>query len=149
MDWRLKEFHEISAGLLYRLIQARVDVFVVEQACVYRELDDLDLKAYHLYAEVEEEIVAYLRILPPGLSYETEVSIGRVLVMPKWRQSGLAREMITEALDFIEKEIPEIDIKIQAQAYLQGFYHSFGFKVISDLYDDEGIPHIDMLLSGK
>ncbi|MDQ0339685.1 ElaA protein [Caldalkalibacillus uzonensis] len=145
MSWTLKRFEELSTYELYRILQERVKIFVVEQECPYPEIDGHDLKAYHLYKEDNEEIAAYLRILPPHTVYP-EASIGRVIVKKEHRGKGYAKEMLVQAINFIHRELGESTIKIQAQHYLEQFYGSFGFKTISDVYLEDGIPHVDMLL---
>ena len=99
-----------------------------------------------MYIEENDEIIAYLRILPPGVSYE-ELSIGRVLVKKEHRRKKLGQQLMAFALQFIQTELNETTIKIQAQAYLHNFYASFGFQAISEIYLDDNIPHIDMLLT--
>ncbi len=145
MEWKLKTFNELTTNELYSILRERVDVFVVEQQCAYRELDDFDQVSYHLYACNENEIVAYARILPSGTAHE-ELSIGRVLVKGSYRGRGLATELMTRALEFISEELKEKYVKLQAQEYLLPFYGSLGFTTISEVYLDEGIPHADMLL---
>lgn len=143
MQWFKKSFHEIPIDELYQIIKARVDVFVVEQACPYEELDNCDQEAIHLFLKVNNEIAAYLRTLPKGRTFP-EVSIGRVLVVKKYRGHGYAKMIMQQAIDFIAEEWQETTIKIQAQTYLQSFYESFGFQQISPAYLEDGIPHIDM-----
>ena len=145
MVFTLKTFDELTTTELYNILKERTAVFVVEQQCPYPEVDGKDLQSYHLYKEENGEILAYLRILPPGVSY-TELSIGRVLVKKEYRGQRLAQELMTEALHFIHEELKETTVKIQAQDYLRNFYASFGFEPISDTYLDDGIPHVDMLL---
>jgi ElaA protein len=145
MEWHIKTFDQLSADELYRILQLRVDVFVVEQECAYRELDGHDRSAFHLYAAAGNEIAAYARILPPGTVYR-ELSIGRVLVHNAFRRQGLATELVKRALKFVQDDAKESTVKIQAQEYLTDFYRSFGFKPVSEVYMDEGIPHVDMIL---
>jgi ElaA protein len=142
--FKIKNFDEISSIELYKILKARNEVFVVEQDCVYQDCDDKDLKSYHLFLEEEEKVIAYLRILPKGLSYD-EISIGRVLVIKESRGRGLAQKMIVEAIKFIENELNETKIKISAQAYLEKFYKQHGFITVSDVYLEDGIPHIEMI----
>lgn len=142
--FKIKSFDEISSIELYKILKARNEVFVVEQDCVYQDCDDKDLKSYHLFLEEEEKVIAYLRILPKGLSYD-EISIGRVLVIKESRGRGLAQKMIVEAIKFIENELNETKIKISAQAYLEKFYKQHGFITVSDVYLEDGIPHIEMI----
>ena len=145
MNFKLKTFNELTNTELYNILQERTNVFVVEQKCPYPEVDGKDVQSYHLYKEQDGEIVAYLRILPPGVSY-AELSIGRVLVKKEYRGQRLAHELMARALQFIEDELNETTVKIQAQDYLRNFYSSFGFEAISEVYLDDGIPHVDMLL---
>ncbi|RKQ12092.1 GNAT family N-acetyltransferase [Ureibacillus endophyticus] len=145
MNFQLKTFNELTTTELYNILKERTDVFVVEQNCPYPEVDGKDLQSYHLFKEENGEIIAYLRILPPGVSYP-ELSIGRVLVKEDYRGQKLAQQMMEQALSYITSELKETTVKIQAQHYLEDFYRSFGFEVISEVYLEDGIPHIDMLL---
>lgn len=148
MQWHLKSFEQLSGDEVYRILQARVSVFMLEQNCLYPEIDGKDGQSHHLFAEQNGQIAAYCRLLPPGLSYP-QASIGRVLVADDFRGGGLARELMTRAIAFLVEELGEREIKIQAQHYLENFYGSFGFRAISDVYPEDGIPHVDMLLSDK
>lgn len=148
MDWHIKTFEELTNNELYGLLKARVDVFIVEQECAYQEIDNIDQKAIHYFAEVDGEIAALVRILPRNTTYE-EVAIGRVLVVEKFRGTGLAKELMNRAISFVQEEWKEEEIKIQAQTYLQSFYESLGFKQVSVVYEEDEIPHIDMLLQMK
>ncbi|WP_188456103.1 GNAT family N-acetyltransferase [Virgibacillus oceani] len=148
MNWYIKSFQEFSADELYQIIKARVDVFVVEQACPYYELDNHDQRSIHYYLKVDNEIAAYVRIVPKESKYP-EVSIGRVLVSEKFRGQGYAKEIMQRAIEYIFEEWNENKIKIQAQEYLKKFYSSFGFRQISDSYLEDNIPHIDMILEKK
>lgn len=144
MNWDIKKFDELTVNELYSILKERVDVFVVEQTCPYPECDGKDIKCFHLFAKENDEIIAYLRILPPGVSYD-ETGIGRVLVKDKHRGKGLAIEMMNRAIKFIQEEMKFKKIKISAQQYLIDFYGSFGFKISSEGYLEDGIPHIDMI----
>ncbi|SHG08677.1 GNAT family N-acetyltransferase [Ornithinibacillus halophilus] len=145
MEWNIKKFTDLSNKEMYELLKARVDVFVVEQNCPYPELDNLDQQSIHYFLKVDGEIAANVRLLPKGLKYEEAASIGRVLVVEKFRGNGFAHEIMKRAIRFIEDEWNEECIKIQAQEYLNDFYGSHGFDRISDTYLEDGIPHIDML----
>ncbi|HLR16073.1 MAG TPA: GNAT family N-acetyltransferase [Bacillota bacterium] len=148
MNWHMKRFSELTNEELYGLLKARVDVFVVEQECPYEDIDNLDQQAMHYFAEHDGEIAATVRILPRKTTYE-EVAIGRVLVVKKFRGQGLARKIMQQAITFIHEEWKEKEIKLQAQTYLQSFYESLGFKQVSEVYEEDEIPHIDMLLTIK
>ncbi|HHP1041587.1 GNAT family N-acetyltransferase [Bacillus thuringiensis] len=145
MGWNLKKFDELTNIELYNLLKERTLVFVVEQNCPYPEVDGKDPFSYHLFKENNGEIIAYLRIVPAGVSYQ-EISIGRVFVKKEYRGQGIAEELLKKGLDFIQNELKEKTVKIQAQDYLRKFYSSFGFQTISETYLEDNIPHIDMVL---
>ena len=148
IQWQIKAFSELDSVTLYRLLKLRVDIFVVEQACPYPELDNKDLaaEALHLLGYREQELVAYARILPPGLSYP-QASIGRVAVAQVARGGGLARELMARAIAAAQQAWPQAGIQIGAQQYLQRFYQSMGFETVSEVYLEDGIPHLDMVFS--
>lgn len=145
MKWSLKSFNDLSVEELYRILKARVDVFVVEQACAYPEIDNYDQQSMHLFLQNKEEIIAYVRVLPKNIKYE-EASIGRVLVVKEHRGHGYAEKIMERAINYIMTDCGEDTIKIQAQYYLNDFYSSLGFDQITDVYLEDDIPHIDMLL---
>lgn len=144
IHWHTKAFDELTTDELYEIMQLRVNVFVVEQNCPYPELDGKDKSCLHLYATSGQQIVAYARIVPPGLSYP-QISIGRVITHPDFRKEGLGKQLIGHAIDKIEEEFGIQDIQIGAQCYLNTFYQSFGFKPVSEQYLEDGIPHVDMI----
>lgn len=148
METTIKPFLDLSLEELYDILALRTDVFVVEQECPYPEVDGRDKDCQHVQVREGDELVAYLRILPRGLSFE-EVSIGRVLVKQGHRSKGLARPMMQAAMDFILTEWKEGAIRISAQTYLEAFYASFGFEPVSEPYLEDGIPHLDMLYTAK
>ena len=141
MQLVIKKFDELSTTELYKILQLRVDVFVVEQNCPYPELDDKDQNAYHIYLQEKDEIQAYLRVLAPGVSFE-EASIGRVIA--KKRRCGLGSKILAEAIKLAE-EVFETDIRIEAQTYAVPFYKNFDFIVVSEEFLEDGIPHVQML----
>lgn len=148
MKWYIKKFEELTIDELYNILKERVDVFVVEQKCPYPECDGKDKSSYHMYAKDEnDEIIAYLRIPLSGISYE-EISIGRVLVRKDHRGKGLGREMLIKAISFIESELGENVIRIEAQEYLIDFYKSLGFVQVSKVFLEDNIPHVKMVYSG-
>ncbi|XXF81693.1 GNAT family N-acetyltransferase [Myxococcaceae bacterium GXIMD 01537] len=147
LDWRWKTFPELSLDELYAVLALRLEVFVVEQRSLYQDADGLDRECHHLLGTFQEEgsaLAAYLRVLPPGLKFE-EVSIGRVVVAPRARGQNLGRELMTRALAFVEERYPGQRIRISAQHYLLAFYEGLGFRARGDVYDEDGVPHIDML----
>ena len=146
MQWEIKAFDQLSLQELYTILTLRTNVFVIEQACPYPEVDGKDPNCLHLLGTINGELVAYLRILPAGLRYD-EVSIGRVVVKPIHRGKGLGRLMMEQAIHCITNEWKESQIKIGAQAYLEKFYQSLGFEPVSEVYLEDDIPHLDMLYS--
>lgn len=145
MTWKLYRFEELTAAELYEMLKLRVDVFVVEQNCPYPELDNLDQQSVHLAYRENGKILAYARLVPGDIKYGVP-SIGRVIVSPDARGRGLARELIRRSIEFIFTEWRPEEIRLQGQLYLKDFYQSFGFDPISDVYDEDGIPHLDMKL---
>jgi ElaA protein len=144
MNWQFKKFNELTLTELYDVLKLRSQVFVVEQNCVFLDMDDKDVESYHLYYYDKEGILAsYCRIAPPNLIYE-EPSIGRVITGQNHRKLGLGKKMISEAILRIEKLYPFRGIKIGAQLYLKQFYESFGFTQMGDIYLEDGIEHIKM-----
>lgn len=145
LTWKIYKFDELTAAELYEMLKLRVDVFVVEQNCPYPELDGLDQGAVHLAYKENEKVLAYARLIPGELKYGVP-SIGRVIVSAEARGRGLARELMQISIDFIFSEWKPEEIRLQGQVYLKEFYQSFGFNPISDVYDEDGIPHLDMKL---
>ena len=147
IDWDIKSFKGLGTDELYGLLKLRVDVFVVEQNCPYPEIDDKDRhpETLHLFGKNKDgEILAYLRILPPGLLFK-QVCIGRVVVKKNSRGQGISNVMVKKALEQINRTWPRENIQIGAQVYLKDFYESFGFEAVSKSYLEDGIPHIDMI----
>ncbi len=125
-------------------MKLRSEVFVVEQDCVYNDLDDKDKVAYHLFLKDSDEIVAVSRILPENVRFE-DFSIGRVVVKKSHRGRGLSRVMMGKAIDFIINDLNQNKIRLSGQAYLTDFYISLGFKKVSDVYLEDGIDHFEFL----
>ena len=144
MQYTMKTFDELTNRELYRLLALRQEVFVIEQTCIYPDLDGKDETAYHLMAVEDEKLVGGLRILGRGAVFE-EVSIGRVVVSAPNRGRGIAKEMMQRALGFIESELQEKCVKISAQTYAIAFYEGLGFRSVSKEYLEDGIPHVDMV----
>lgn len=143
--WKTKTFQNLTAFELWKIYQLRVAVFVVEQNCAYQEVDEKDLKALHLFAKNSQKLTAYCRIIPE----QDGVHIGRVLVTKEARGTGLAKKLMTQALTVCQQKWQSEKIYVQAQAYLQDFYQSVGFKPISEVYLEDGIPHLDMVLNNE
>ena len=146
LNWNLKKFEALTPYELYNIIWLRNEVFVVEQNCVYQDADYKDQKGWHLMGlNVEGQLMAYVRLLPPGVSYANEPSIGRVVTNPAGRGTGAGRELMQEAIRQCALLFRETDIKIGAQYYLLNFYTSLGFEQTSAIYLEDGIEHIEMI----
>lgn len=143
---RLLPFAQLTSECLYRMLQLRSAVFVVEQQCIYQDIDGLDRQAQHLLVDdAEGRLCAYARILPPATVYP-EAAIGRILTAECWRGSGYGRWLIQQSVQCARQLYPDSDIRIGAQAHLQGLYHDCGFKTVGEPYDEDGILHVQMLL---
>ena len=147
IQWKIKRFNELSAIDLYELLQLRSDVFVVEQNCVYQDIDGKDSKAIHLIGEFDEKIVGYARLFDSG-HYFPEASIGRVVMAAQYRDRKWGHDLMREAIAAIKSEFGKSDITISAQLYLKKFYEQHSFVVFGDGYDEDGIPHIQMRRKG-
>ncbi len=148
MKFEFKSFDKLSTNELYDILRLRSEIFVVEQNCVYNDLDGLDKDAVHQFYKQEGEIVAYSRILKPGTRF-SEYSIGRVVVKQTERGTGLGIKMMEEAKRYLVNELGATKIKISAQSYLQRFYENLGFEIITEMYLEDGIPHFGMLYQVK
>lgn len=142
--WKIKEFEELSNFELYQILQLRINVFMLEQECLYPECDNKDLKGKHLMGYLNNQLVAYARLLPPGVSY-SDASIGRVVVHPQCRHLKLGNALLSKAIAQVREDFPNEDIRISAQAHLQGFYERVGFERVSEEYLEDNIPHVEML----
>ena len=140
----VKRFHELTLDELYRLLQLRIAVFVVEQNCPYMELDDRDQEAVHVWLEDAEGIQAYLRVMDRGVESEY-VYIGRVIAVK--RRIGIGSRLLREGVRVAREVFNAESVYLEAQVYAKRFYERQGFGQISDEYIDDGIPHIRMLLN--
>lgn len=144
MDWLCLPFAELSVRQLHDLLALRSEVFVVEQNCVFHEIDGLDPKTWHLLGLGDGgAIKAYARLIPPGIK-STDCLIGRVVTSPAARGGGSGRALMAEALAHCERLWPGQAITLPAQAHLERFYGSFGFAPSGEPYIEDGIPHIEM-----
>jgi len=143
VNWTIKRFDELTSDELYAILQLRNEVFIVEQNCVYNDIDGKDQPAWHLMANADDKLVAYTRILPPGVSY-SDPAIGRVVTSSSKRRSGLGKELMKRSIEACEKFFGKTSISLSAQVYLQSFYESLGFIVVGEEYLDDGIPHFKM-----
>lgn len=146
LNWKYTSFKDLTVDELYAILQLRNEVFVVEQNCVYQDADNKDSQCFHLCGWDDAQLVAYCRILPPGLSYP-EASIGRVVSSPAYRNTGCGRELMKLS---IAKTLAQFNCKkitISAQLYLHQFYSSMGFAATGETYLEDNIPHIQMEFS--
>ena len=142
METVVKRFDELSVDELYALLKIRAAVFVVEQNCAYQDLDGVDKDAYHVYLKDGEEILAYLRVVDKGKRLD-EVSVGRVISLH--RRQGIGEKLMAEGIRIAKEKFGATKVKVGAQLYAKPFYERCGFCQISDVYDEDGIPHIYML----
>jgi len=151
VQWQWSSFDTLSARQFHDVAALRAEVFVVEQQCIYQDIDGLDCHAWHLMAWSSvapdaEQLVAYLRVVLPGHKYD-EPSIGRVVTARQWRGKQLGRKLMRTGIDKTLIQYPGSEIRISAQQHLSAFYRSLGFAESSDPYDEDGIAHVQMLRS--
>jgi ElaA protein len=144
LDIKIKKFNELTIQELYSLLKLRSEIFVVEQDCVYQDLDGKDAKALHVIGIENNEVVAYTRIFKPG-DYFDIASIGRVAVHKDRRKYGYGKDIMQASINVVNNKFKEQKIKISAQTYLSRFYTELGFKAVGEGYLEDGIPHIEML----
>lgn len=144
MQFVLKKLEELDPVELYKMLQLRHDVFVIEQNCIYRDMDEKDHNSYHLLAIDNKEVVACCRLVMPGISYD-EPSIGRVCSVKAKRMEGIGLDLMNEAMKACAELWPGQKIVISAQSYLEKFYTKFGFSAVGKPYLEDDIPHIKMI----
>ncbi|MDA0738023.1 MAG: GNAT family N-acetyltransferase [Nitrospirae bacterium] len=147
MQWQVSTFQQLALDQLFDFLQLRVSVFVVEQQCAYPELDEYDrhIETKHLSGHDEAgQLMAYARICPPGLRF-SEASVGRFVVKKEARRQGIGHQLLRVALNEIQSCWSEQSIRISAQDYLQKFYEQYGFVRVSDVYLEDGVPHVEMV----
>ena len=144
MNLRFKwsRMEDMTALEVYEVIKARESVFVVEQKCAYQDADGADPQSWHLCVLLNNELAAYARVVEPGIKYKEP--IGRVITLKKFRNLQIGRALVAEAIAFAESNFQGQGIRIGAQAHLHNFYGSLGFQSVGDVYDDDGIPHVEM-----
>lgn len=147
MRWQIVFFDDLSLMDLYAMGKLRQEVFVVEQDCPYVDFDGKDPQCWHVLGwDEEEELVAYTRIVPKGISYPDDVSIGRVINAEKIRGKGIGYELMQVSMDECQRLFPDVSIRISAQTHLERFYSKLGFVPTGKYYLEDGIPHSQMLL---
>ena len=144
INWAVKKFDELSLHELYAILRLRSEVFVVEQNCVFQDMDNKDQSSYHLMGWQNNILIAYTRLIPPGISYEFS-SIGRVVTSSSARGTGIGKLLMEKSIEEVENLFGKTPIKIGAQLYLREFYTSFGFRQTGDIYVEDGIDHIEMI----
>lgn len=145
--FKIKHFNELTLSELYEICKCRYEVFACEQQIFSEnDFDDIDKNSYHIFLLDNEKINAYARIIPKEFSSYDDVSIGRVLVLKEARRSGIAKDMMLCAIEFVNNNLNERHITLSAQEYIKNLYLSCGFKEISDVYDEAGIFHVKMRL---
>jgi ElaA protein len=151
MEWQVCTFNQLDSYTLYSMLQLRVDVFVVEQNCAYPELDNKDLhpQTQHILLKKGDKILAYARVLAPGVSYENSPALGRICVSQTARRLALGRGLMDKALQVACSCWPDLEIRISAQCYLQRFYESFDFIACSEPYLEDDIPHLEMVRAAQ
>lgn len=147
MKWKLyKLFEDFLPHHLYEVLKLRQDIFVIEQKCIYDDIDGLDPDSEHLLLlESDDSLVGYLRIVPAGVKFE-EYSLGRIAVEKSYRRKGLGKNLVMKGVEIVSKAGAQ-SIKIEAQAHLEKFYANIGFKTVSDIYEVDEIPHVQMILT--
>lgn len=148
IEWLCKHFDLLTPQELYAIVQLRNEVFVVEQNCVFQDADGKDPKCYHLIGMAGNLLAAYARLVPAGAAYKN-VSIGRIVTSPHYRNKGAGKDLLDTAIRECKVLFNEQTITIGAQLYLKKFYESFGFKQTSEVYDEDGIAHIEMLRTAE
>ena len=143
METVIKSFYELTLDELYEILRARAEVFIVEQDCVYQDVDEVDKEAYHVYLREEGKIVAYLRVIDKDKRLD-EVSLGRVITLK--RRLGYGTKVMKIGIEVAKEKFGAKKIKIGAQAWAKPFYEQVGFRQVSGEYMEDGIPHIYMIL---
>lgn len=146
-QFTVKAFKDLSVEELYQILQLRATIFIVEQNCVYHDIDGIDPQCFHVYCKDEEtkKIIAYARIVPAQIKFDVP-SIGRVICDKNYRGKGLGKALMNKAIKETLHLFSTDTIKISAQTYLDIFYGILGFNKISKTYDEDGIEHVDMML---
>ena len=144
MTFQVKDFSELNTKELYDIMYLRQEVFVVEQDAAYLDADKKDFDCKHVFIYKNNEVAAYARVIPAGVSYE-EASIGRVVSSPRHRRQKLGRPLMQKCIEVLENDLHTIKCRISAQTYLLPFYKEFGFEVCSEEYLEDGLPHFEMI----
>ena len=150
MPFITKHFKDLSIYQLYDILQLREEVFEIEQACIYPDMDNKDKEAFHLMLYLDHKLLGYARLLNAGISYEDSCSIGRVCTHHSVRRTGYGKLLMEEAILQCQNLFPQSsEIKISAQSYLVKFYSEFGFNSTGKEYLEDDIPHTEMIRQNK
>lgn len=144
-QWTCKLYDELTKQEFHQILKVREEVFIIEQNCVYQDIDLKDVPSFHLCVYDQNELIAYSRILPLGISYDNYISIGRVLSILSYRKTGIGKFLMQKTLQSCKELFPNAPIKISAQKYLIAFYESFGFLFTGKEYLEDNIPHVEMI----
>lgn len=144
IEWICKTFDTLNPHEVYAILQLRSEVFVVEQNCVFQDIDGKDQQSYHLMGWSANDLAAYARLVPAGVSYKF-ISIGRIVTSLRYRNKGAGKALLNTAIEKCNNLFGRQTIKIGAQLYLKNFYESFGFTQVGEVYDEDGILHIGMI----
>ncbi len=147
MQFVIKKFTELNTEELYNILALRSEIFVVEQQCIYQDLDQKDKEGHHIIGIEEEEIAGYARVLSPGTIYPAHTAIGRVLVSERHRKKNYGYLVMEQAIELCQKQYPTFPIKISAQSHLDRFYSNLKFRATGKRYLEDGIPHQEMIYS--
>ncbi|MDO5101793.1 MAG: GNAT family N-acetyltransferase [Lautropia sp.] len=150
ISWALMPFEALDVAVLYRVLALRSSVFVVEQDCAFQEIDGLDPKGLIVVGMRQQgehafDVVATARILPPGVRF-AEPTLGRLCVAAPYRQHGFGRRLMLEAVSLCRERFPAQAIRVSAPAHLEKFHQAFGFQTVSEVYLEDRVPHVEMLL---
>lgn len=144
MQWKVKRFDELTTEELYTILRLRSEIFVVEQNCIYQDIDNKDVNAFHVLGLRNNKIIAYARIFKAG-KYFDNTSIGRILVQKNQRSFRYGYQLVEKSIEYINKNLKQTAIEISAQTYLIEFYKELGFITKGEEYLEDGIPHIKMI----
>ncbi|WP_018127221.1 GNAT family N-acetyltransferase [Balneola vulgaris] len=149
MEKKFLSFNDLSARELYDCLKLRQDVFIIEQDCIYPDIDNHDADAIHFFLYLRDELAAYARIFPPTKKYEDESSIGRIVVASKHRGTDVGKTLISESIQYCSEHYPQANIRIEAQAKLDEYYQKYGFVKEGGVYVVDGIDHQQMVWKKK
>lgn len=148
MSIQIKSFFELGPTEVYKILQLRFEVFVIEQDCIYPDVDDKDQESDHVFIMEDNTLCAYARVLPPRIVDEIHSSIGRVIVKKEYRHKGYGHLIFKACVDHALSKYPEYPINLHAQTYLEKFYSTYGFQPTGNYFLEDGLPHLEMVLEG-